>query len=269
MPTVPKDDSRVPMTPNQTVGEDFRTMAYGLMRRSQEVQDFTGWKGYLDNALPVDRPPQGELAGTQMAKDAGEDALKTGKSEAMDIMATRPMQFSGSSDDVWKSIFQQESSSGKDLRTSSTGAMGPGQIMPNTFKQWAKPGEDIRNYDDNVAVSKRIVESYHKQFGGDPARIATAYFSGPGNVAPAGSSTPWKVNKSDGRTSTSEYVQQVIGRMGGSVGQSGVPQARSRGDDWSKINRYSGAGGSEPPRFKPNTSWLDEIVNQQRRKRKA
>src|SRR5215831_11522415 len=267
MPTVPKDESRVPRTPNQTVDEDFKTMAWGMMRRSQEVEDFTGWKGYLTDKLPTERPPQGELSGTPMAKAAGEDAITSGKAEALGIMANRPMQFSGSSDQVWKSIFQQESSSGKDLRTSSTGAIGPGQIMPGTFKQWAQPGENIRNYDDNIAVSKRMVESYHKQFGGDPARVAVAYFSGPGNVAPAGSPTPWKSNRSDGATTVSQYVQQVIGRMGGSVSSSGVPQAASKGDVWDKISRYSG-GGEEVPRFKPNTDWLAELVKP-RRKRTA
>ena len=46
--------------------------------------------------------------------------------------------------------------------------------------------------------------------------MAVAYFSGPGNVAPPGSATPYKVDAADanGKT-TSSYVSDVLGRMGG------------------------------------------------------
>jgi hypothetical protein len=86
--------------------------------------------------------------------------------------------------------------------------------MPGTFREWAKPGEDIHNYDDNIRVSQRIVKSYHDRWGGDPERVAVAYYSGPGNVAPLGSTTPWKRNIRPGNApSVSQYVAQVTGRM--------------------------------------------------------
>lgn len=118
------------------------------------------------------------------------------------------------SDPVWRSIYQQESGSGRNTATSSTGAVGPGQIMPATFRQWARPGEEITNPEHNIAVSKRMVESYYQRYGGDPARVAVAYFSGPGNVAPEGSPTPWKRDTSDGHVRVSQYVAQVTGRLG-------------------------------------------------------
>jgi hypothetical protein len=332
------------------VNEDFKTMAYGLMTRSQEVQDFTGWKGYLSDVMPKETAPTGDLSGSKMAKDLGEGDITSGRAEALGLMRPgaeasaggKPQffmgagiekgagpkgQFSqqdkidrnvdpnvfgpggrgynqldtrgpratddepeispgqlpaysgkpvtqvgykpGSSDAVWRSIYQQESSSGKDTRTSSTGAIGPGQIMPGTFREWAKPGENIRNPDDNVRVSKRMVEAYHQRYGGDPARVAVAYFSGPGNVAPAGSLTPWKRNSSDGAVSVSQYVQQVVGRMGGNVDVTGVPKAASREGLDKRTTTSFGGGGEEPPRFKPDTSWLDAIVNQRRRRRTA
>jgi hypothetical protein len=278
MPTVPdKYQDRVPQTPNQTVDEDFHTMAFGLMRRSQEVQDFTGWKGYLSDVMPKETPPAGDLSGSKMAKDLGEGDITSGKAEALGLMRPgaeasaggKPQFFSGSSDSVWKSIYQQESSSGKDTRTSSTGAIGPGQIMPGTFREWAKPGENIRNPNDNIAVSKRMVEAYHQRYGGDAARVAVAYFSGPGNVAPAGSPTPWKRNSSDGAVSVSQYVQQVVGRMGGNVDVTGVPKAASREGLDKRTTTSFGGGGEEPQRFKPDTSWLDAIVNQRRRRKVA
>lgn len=130
---------------------------------------------------------------------------------------------------IHQAIVGQESAgrhvdaSGKVL-TSIDGAKGVGQIMPETFKQYALPGERIDNKDDNLAVSRRVIEDYYKKFGGDWQRIAVAYFSGEGNVAPAGSPTPWKVDAKDGNgKATSSYVADVGTRLGRGGGQAGAP----------------------------------------------
>lgn len=88
-------------------------------------------------------------------------------------------------------------------------------IMPATFRQYARPGEDIANATDRAAVNQRILSDLSARFSGDPARIAVGYFSGPGNVAPAGSATPWIEDKQDanGKT-TSSYVADITMRMG-------------------------------------------------------
>ena len=80
---------------------------------------------------------------------------------------------------------------------SPQGAEGPGQVMPGTFQQYAQPGERIGNSKDNVEVSNRILRQSYEKYGGDVPRMATDYFSGAGNVAPPGSPTPWKQNRSD------------------------------------------------------------------------
>lgn len=117
-------------------------------------------------------------------------------------------------DTVWQAIFGQESNYGKDLRTSVTGARGPGQIQPQTFKDYALPGESIKNYDDNIRVSKRIVSDLYNRFGGDPARIATAYFSGPSNVSPSNVTQPYVKDKKDPKgKSVSSYVADISRRL--------------------------------------------------------
>src|ERR1017187_10670136 len=117
-------------------------------------------------------------------------------------------------DTIWQAIFGQESNSGKNNKTSVTGAVGPGQIQPQTFAQYAQPGERINNNDDNIAVSKRIVNDYYNRFNGDPERIATAYFSGPGNVAPQGHPLAWLENKHDpNQKYVSQYVSDVNNRL--------------------------------------------------------
>lgn len=119
-------------------------------------------------------------------------------------------------DSISSAIIAQESGGNRNAPTSVNGAVGAGQIMPETFARFAKPGERIDNPDDNLAVSKRITDSYAQKYNGDAARVAVAYFSGEGNVSPAGSPTPWISDKADktGKT-TSSYVSDVINRLGG------------------------------------------------------
>ncbi len=126
-------------------------------------------------------------------------------------------------------IYGQESGSGANTQTSVTGARGGMQIEPDTFKRYASAGESIDNPVDNKAVGDRILADYWKKYNGDPARAAVAYFSGPGNVAPAGSPTPWKTDKADptGKT-VSSYVNDVLRKMGGEQLRQGMSPSGPR-----------------------------------------
>lgn len=95
------------------------------------------------------------------------------------------------------------------ILTSSKGALGISQMTQGTFNQYARPGEDINNKDDNLAVSRRAIEDYNRRYNGDWRRVAVAYFSGPGNVAPEGSPVPWKSNSNDGHLTVEQYVAKV------------------------------------------------------------
>jgi hypothetical protein len=119
-------------------------------------------------------------------------------------------------DDIHHAIVMQESGGNPNEATSTSGAVGIGQIMPATFRQYALPGESITNPATNLAVSKRIINDYFVRYGGDAQRVAVAYFSGPGNVAPPGSPTPWIADRPDpnGKT-TSAYVSDVTQRISG------------------------------------------------------
>lgn len=117
---------------------------------------------------------------------------------------------------VAESIHRQESGGAQTARTSVTGARGGMQIQPDTFKQYARPGESIDNPSDNLAVGRRIIADLYQHSGGDPARVAVGYFSGKGNIAPEGSPTPWKRDLSDPTgKKTSSYVNDVMRRLGG------------------------------------------------------
>lgn len=123
-----------------------------------------------------------------------------------------------SSATIGMAIYGQESSFGKNPATSVDGARGGMQVMPDTFKRFAQPGENIDNPADNRRVGQRYVDYLFNKFGGDPARVAVGYFSGEGNVAPLGSATPWKENRADGNgTRVSDYVAGIAKKLGGSV----------------------------------------------------
>ncbi len=89
------------------------------------------------------------------------------------------------------------------------------QIQPDTFKQYAQAGEDFNNPNDQDKVYKRIITDLKQTYPNDPARQAVAYFSGKGNVAPEGNSTPW-INDSKDKNgkSVSSYVGDINTRMG-------------------------------------------------------
>lgn len=113
--------------------------------------------------------------------------------------------------------------------TSAAGAVGPGQVTPKFFQTFARPGEKITNPADNVAVANRGIDYYMQQYK-DPARAAVAYYSGPDNVAPPGSKTPWRTDRGPKPgvpgPPTSGYVQQVMARVrsGQSINQAILSQ---------------------------------------------
>jgi len=61
----------------------------------------------------------------------------------------------GRAADFVRSIYQQESSSGGNTKTSNRGAVGGMQIIPSTFKLVANPDWDINNPVDNARAGIR------------------------------------------------------------------------------------------------------------------
>jgi Transglycosylase SLT domain len=160
-----------------------------------------------------------EQKGIGLAKQATGDAYGT----------TVPQPVPATLSQVQGAIRQQESGNRDAVPTSVTGAVGPNQIQPATFQQYAHPGENIANAADNRAVGDRILADYYQRYNGDPYRIAVAYFSGPGNVAPQGAPTPWIKNSADptGKTVAS-YVGDVATRLGAPPGPYALRDAAYR-----------------------------------------
>ena len=114
---------------------------------------------------------------------------------------------------VINAIYGQESGGGANGKTSTDGARGGMQVMPDTFRRFAKQGESIDSPADNMRVGMRIIKTLGDKFGNDPAKIATGYFSGEGNVN-GGTGSAWKNDHKDGNgKSVSGYVSDVLGRL--------------------------------------------------------
>ena len=113
-----------------------------------------------------------------------------------------------STSQITDSFIRQESNNG----LTSTNL---GQIQPGTWQEYARPGEDVNNPKDNRAVTQRIITDLSQKYDGDPAKIAVAYFSGKGNVAPDGSATPWVADTKDKNgKSVSNYVSDIVKSLG-------------------------------------------------------
>jgi hypothetical protein len=119
----------------------------------------------------------------------------------------------GRAADFVKSMFQQESSSGGNTKTSNAGAVGIGPILPSTFKSVASPGMDINNPLDNARASIRYALQGLKAANGDPQLAGAYYYGGPGGLQKAQAGVAVSDPRNPNAPNTLQYGQQVAARM--------------------------------------------------------
>lgn len=154
-------------------------------------------KRYLEQEVPVMAP--GSVAAS------GEDA---------------PVALPPSQADKFASLVQAITgveSGGNPNAVSPQGATGSMQIMPGTFKQYAKPGESYDNDADRRAAATRKLASDYEYYNGDIAKTAAAYIGGRGAVKVDG-----KI-RADVRdalgTTPAAYAAKVTGQVEQLLGQ--------------------------------------------------
>lgn len=223
------------------------------MELNQNLSDFFS-NNSGSGPSPANRPTSGDLSGFADAPkpQRGSAPIDTAQ---IDTVASQegltPTQRS-----VMSALLGQESNNGQNAVTSIDGARGAGQIMPGTFKQYARAGESIDNPEHNLAVMARIVKDLGNKFGDDPAKIATGYFSGEGNVN-KGQGQAWRNDAADGNGKrVSGYVADIIKRVGNSV----VPSAEAKtttGPDLGKAPKWADVEA------KPEYQALDDATKAQ------
>lgn len=115
--------------------------------------------------------------------------------------------------EIARSIYQQESSSGKNAKTSNAGAVGGMQIIPGTFKSVADKDWDINDPTQNARAGIRYVKQLYEQAGGDPALTAAGYYGGPGGLEKARRGVAVADPRNPGAPTTLQYGQQVAARI--------------------------------------------------------
>lgn len=115
--------------------------------------------------------------------------------------------------EVARSIYQQESGSGKNTKTSNAGAVGGMQIIPSTFASVADKGWDIADPVQNARAGIRYLKQLDKQAGGDPALTAAGYYGGPGGMEKARKGVAVSDPRNPNAPTTLQYGQQVAARI--------------------------------------------------------
>lgn len=117
--------------------------------------------------------------------------------------------------DFARSIFRQESSGGKNTKTSNAGAVGGMQILPGTFNSVADKGWDISNPYHNARAGIRYIKNMNTLAQGDLKLTAVGYYGGPGAINKARKGIAVSDPRNPHAPNTLQYGEQVVARMGG------------------------------------------------------
>jgi Transglycosylase SLT domain len=125
-----------------------------------------------------------------------------------------PLDSNKSIDSLVSAITRVESGGNTEAK-SSQGARGSMQIMPATFKQYAKAGENYENDSDRRAAAIRKIRDDFAYYDGDTAKTAAAYLGGRGAVRKDGTIRD-DVSDALGTTPV-KYANMVTSRMKGNT----------------------------------------------------
>lgn len=146
-----------------------------------------------------------------------------------------------------KSIYQQESGSGANTKTSNAGAVGGMQIIPSTFASVADNGWDINNPEHNLRAGIRYAREGYRAAGGDPALAGAFYYGGPGGLAKARNGVAVSDPRNPDAPNTLQYGEQVARRMGAAPGAA-------------RATAGAAAPKSEEPYFTPSSGGYASLI---------
>lgn len=115
--------------------------------------------------------------------------------------------------DVARSIYEQESGSGRNTRTSNAGAVGHMQIIPETFARFADKGWNASNTEHNLRTGIRYLKAIEPLAKGDPALIGAGYYGGEGAVPLAAKGVALRDPRNPNAPDTLQYGKQVASRL--------------------------------------------------------
>ena len=203
---------------NMTRDEILNRMGGTLQRQGQMIAQAQGpqpmmnqpqqlaQQGIASQSGPAPRYAQGGIVafadgGSTRARDTFDEAL-----EAEGITDPEQIKF-------LRAIYEQESDSGANSRTSNRGARGGMQIRPVAFEEVATRGMNIDNPVDNARAGIRYALKGLEEHGGDPRLGAAFYYGGPDGARKlaAGQSVSDPVNP--GAPDTGGYAEHILSMM--------------------------------------------------------
>ena len=114
---------------------------------------------------------------------------------------------------IARSIYQQESGSGRNTTTSNAGAVGGMQIIPGTFSRMADKGWDINDPLHNARAGVRYVSKLYDLAEGDPRLTAAGYYGGEGAIPKAKAGQAVSDPRNPNAPNTLQYADQVASRL--------------------------------------------------------
>lgn len=129
-----------------------------------------------------------------------------------------------------KSIYEQESGSGSNTKTSNAGAVGGMQIIPSTFKSVAEKDWDINDPIHNARAGVRYIGQMLEAGGGDPRLAAIGYYGGPGAIAKAKKGVAVSDPRNPKAPTTFQYGDSVVSRLaklGDDAAKAILPEAQA------------------------------------------
>ena len=155
-----------------------------------------------------------------------------------------------------KAIYSQESSSGKNTKTSNKGAVGGMQIIPTTFASVADKDMDIKNPFDNMRAGIRYASQGYDKSGGDPILAGAYYYGGPGGMKKAAKGIEVSDSSNPKAPTTIGYGKSIAKKMFeflpmGSAQAEEVPFSQSVGNEErvQPSSNYSNEGRNSPKSF--------------------
>lgn len=115
---------------------------------------------------------------------------------------------------IARSIYQQESGSGSNTKTSNAGAVGGMQIIGPTFASVADKDWDINDPLHNARAGIRYVTQGYTASGGNAALTGAYYYGGPGGMEKARKGIAVSDPRNPKAPTTLEYGAQVAARAG-------------------------------------------------------
>lgn len=134
---------------------------------------------------------------------------------------------------IARSIYQQESGSGRNTATSNAGAVGGMQIIPGTFNRMADKGWNINDPLDNARAGLRYVSKLYDLADGDPRLTAAGYYGGEGAIPKARAGQAVSDPRNPNAPNTLQYADQVASRIPAQADDSwwqNAPLAEQPGD---------------------------------------